>query len=124
MPDEKKVGVWCVTVLVMLSTGCWGSMSSSLQTSDIASASEATRPALANQEKLEVAKEPLAPDLSNPKTPASRRFSSGEVLFIRNCADCHGWEGKGDGPVGQMLLKKPPSLRRSELFTQNTESEL
>jgi mono/diheme cytochrome c family protein len=53
-----------------------------------------------------------------------RRFTSGEVLYVRNCADCHGWEGKGNGPVGQVLLKKPPSLRRPELFTQNTEAEL
>lgn len=53
-----------------------------------------------------------------------RRFTSGEVLYVRNCADCHGWEGKGNGPVGQVLLKKPPTLRRPELFTQNTEAEL
>jgi mono/diheme cytochrome c family protein len=59
------------------------------------------------------------------QTPATpRRFSPGEVLFIRNCADCHGWEGKGGGPVGQVLLKKPPSLRRPELLAQNTEAEL
>lgn len=53
-----------------------------------------------------------------------RRFTSGEVLYVRNCADCHGWEGRGNGPVGQVLLKKPPTLRRAELFTQNTEAEL
>ena len=46
------------------------------------------------------------------------------ALFARHCAGCHGWEGKGSGPVGQVLLKKPPSLRRPELFSQYTEAEL
>src|ERR1043166_7659200 len=40
-----------------------------------------------------------------PMTP--RPFSQGEVLYIRHCARCHGWEGKGNGPVGQVLVKKP-----------------
>jgi mono/diheme cytochrome c family protein len=54
----------------------------------------------------------------------ARKFTQGEVLYIRHCAGCHGWQGQGNGPVAQMLEIKPPSLRRAELFTQNTEAEL
>lgn len=68
------------------------------------------------------AEEAQSPSSGTAQQP--RRFTPGEVLYIRNCADCHGWEGKGNGPVGQVLLKKPPSLRRPELLTQNTEAEL
>src|SRR5215475_2352215 len=53
-----------------------------------------------------------------------RRLTEGEVLYLRHCADCHGWEGRGNGPVGQVLLIKPPSLRRADLYTKNTEAEL
>lgn len=77
------------------------------------------------QEKLEPQRQQTAAQaLMAQTTAASRRFSEGEVLYVRNCADCHGWEGKGNGPVGQVLLKKPPSLRQPELFTRNTETEL
>src|SRR5213596_291639 len=53
-----------------------------------------------------------------------RRFTQGEALYIRHCADCHGWEGQGNGPVAQLLEATPPSLRRAQLFTQYTEAEL
>ncbi|MBI3756796.1 MAG: c-type cytochrome [Deltaproteobacteria bacterium] len=66
----------------------------------------------------------VAQAVASQATMAPRRFSQGEVLYIRHCSGCHGWEGKGDGPVGQVLVKKPPSLRRPELFAQNTEAEL
>src|SRR5262245_10097977 len=66
----------------------------------------------------------VAQSAADQATTAPRRFSQGEVLYIRHCSGCHGWEGKGNGPVGQVLVKKPPSLCRPKLFTQNTEAEL
>ncbi len=52
-----------------------------------------------------------------------RRFTLGEVLYIRHCADCHGWEGQGNGALGQSLIAKPPPLRRAEVTAQYTEAE-
>jgi mono/diheme cytochrome c family protein len=46
------------------------------------------------------------------------------VLYIRHCADCHGWEGRGNGALAHALIVKPPPLRRPELLTHNTEAEL
>jgi len=72
--------------------------------------------------------EATTPTAAHPAvTPAAapaRKFTQGEVLYMRHCAGCHGWQGEGTGPVAQMLEIKPPSLRRAELFTQNTEAEL
>src|SRR5262249_2981704 len=55
---------------------------------------------------------------------APRRFTKGEVLYLRQCADCHGWTGRGDGPLASVLEKKPPNLRQSEIFTSLSEAEV
>jgi mono/diheme cytochrome c family protein len=34
----------------------------------------------------------------------------GEQEFLRSCAACHGKSGRGDGPVAEFLLVKPPDL--------------
>lgn len=52
------------------------------------------------------------------------RLTQGEVLYIRHCAGCHGWEGRGHGALGQVLVVQPPPLQRAELFAHNTEAEL
>ena len=33
--------------------------------------------------------------------------AAGEVIFVTNCATCHGTSGKGDGPVGKALTPTP-----------------
>jgi len=70
--------------------------------------------------------EALAPaqPIATQATITPHRLTEGEVLYLRHCADCHGWEGKGDGPVGKVLLKQPPSLRNPALFAKNTEAEI
>lgn len=50
-----------------------------------------------------------------------RRFTTGEVLYIRHCADCHGWEGRGNGPLSGMLIAQPPPLGR--VATRYSEAE-
>ncbi|HEY0834468.1 MAG TPA: cytochrome c [Azospirillum sp.] len=34
----------------------------------------------------------------------------GQAEFIKNCAVCHGRQGKGDGPLADQLAKRPASL--------------
>lgn len=36
----------------------------------------------------------------------------GETLYRRYCASCHGLQGRGDGPVAEYLVPKPPNLTR------------
>ncbi|UWQ84715.1 c-type cytochrome [Leisingera caerulea] len=34
----------------------------------------------------------------------------GQTEYMAQCASCHGPRGKGDGPVAQVLVNKPPDL--------------
>jgi hypothetical protein len=43
---------------------------------------------------------------------AGERMSYGEAEFLNSCAVCHGVEGKGDGPLGDELMKRPADLTR------------
>jgi mono/diheme cytochrome c family protein len=46
--------------------------------------------------------------LRNPMTTNSSRLYEGKSLFDTTCAPCHGYDGKGDGPV-RNLLRVPPA---------------
>jgi mono/diheme cytochrome c family protein len=67
-----------------------------------------------------------APDIyaaAPPTAPVPRRLSLGEVLYLQHCADCHGWEARGDGPLAQVLATKPRNLRQHHsLFTNNSDA--
>lgn len=43
---------------------------------------------------------------------AEDRMSYGEAEFLNSCAVCHGVEGKGDGPLADLLVKRPADLTR------------
>lgn len=34
----------------------------------------------------------------------------GKMEFTENCASCHGVDGKGNGPLGNLLQRSPPDL--------------
>ena len=127
MKIRQHMRLWCLLTAVVVMAGCARQASSASLTSqgDAVTVGEAVTNGVSISEKPAVRGTPvLAQATEKQDSATSRRFSQGEVLYVRNCADCHGWEGNGNGPVGQVLLKKPPSLRRPELFTQNTEAEL
>ena len=49
--------------------------------------------------------------LENPEPTTATSLQKGRVLFLVNCAMCHGQEGRGDGKVGErMALPPPPDL--------------
>jgi mono/diheme cytochrome c family protein len=45
-------------------------------------------------------------------------------LFRRNCAPCHGSEGKGDGPAAPALRPQPVDLTDSTKVTVSNDEEL
>ena len=53
----------------------------------------------------------------------SRKFSKGEALYIQNCADCHGWEGRGSGQAARYLDVPTPILLNNELLTEKSEKQ-
>lgn len=59
------------------------------------------------------------------KPPTLQRFSRGQVLYLRHCADCHGWEGSGSGPLAAILATKPPALRQQlGVFAHNSDAQI
>jgi mono/diheme cytochrome c family protein len=48
-----------------------------------------------------------------PGTAAAQQrlgYPAGRGTYMRDCAVCHGKDGKGDGPYATMLTKKPADL--------------
>jgi mono/diheme cytochrome c family protein len=64
---------------------------------------------------------PLVPGMTPPQ---GWRLAQGEALYLRHCADCHGRQGRGNGPVGRALGLQVPSLGRPELFTGRSDDAL
>lgn len=44
--------------------------------------------------------------------PMAQEMSYGEAEYLNSCAVCHGPDGKGDGPLGDELVKRPTDLTR------------
>ncbi len=58
--------------------------------------------------------------LSAPASNAGR----GEEIFQANCADCHGSQGKGDGPKAKELTTQPPNFTSQEYMAERSAAEL
>ena len=43
---------------------------------------------------------------------AAEELGNGKTEYTNSCAVCHGPEGKGDGPLGDELVKRPADLTR------------
>lgn len=41
---------------------------------------------------------------------AQKTTDLGKLAFDTNCASCHGVDGKGNGPLGELLRRSPPDL--------------
>lgn len=46
----------------------------------------------------------------NPVPANANTIAVGQKLYVSNCMTCHGQTGKGDGPGGAALEKKPADL--------------
>ena len=53
----------------------------------------------------------LAGALLTTGTPARAAEPTGDELFARHCATCHGPAGEGDGPAANAMKIAPPNLR-------------
>jgi mono/diheme cytochrome c family protein len=51
------------------------------------------------------------------QTSSAQEMSPGKAQYLNSCAVCHGPEGKGNGPLGDELLKRPADL--TQLSRQN-----
>ena len=53
---------------------------------------------------------PTAANRPNPVAGNANATALGQKLYVANCMSCHGPSGKGDGPGGAALEKKPADL--------------
>jgi mono/diheme cytochrome c family protein len=64
------------------------------------------------------------PDRSTAQPVAMpvHKLTTGEVLFLRHCAGCHGAGARGDGPVATVLGLRPRNLRETGLFPEERDT--
>ncbi|RMH52851.1 MAG: cytochrome c [Zetaproteobacteria bacterium] len=57
-----------------------------------------------------VADRDAAENIKNPIPPTKESIAKGRALFRIYCMPCHGYSGKGDGPVGKIFETQPADL--------------
>ena len=57
-----------------------------------------------------------------PSTPES--IAAGKATFDKNCASCHGPNGKGDGKMGEELSPKPADLTDNKWKHGSSDGEI
>jgi mono/diheme cytochrome c family protein len=66
---------------------------------------------------------PTAVNRPNPVAGNANATALGQKLYTANCMTCHGPSGKGDGPGGAALEKKPADLG-ARIRSGETDGEL
>ncbi len=62
---------------------------------------------------------PSAEKVSNPVTSDASSIEAGKNIYKKNCYDCHGKKGKGDGPKSAELDKNPQDFTKAEFQKQS-----
>ena len=53
-------------------------------------------------------------DLVPVQEPDPQVIDQGKMLYVDQCASCHGTEGKGDGPAARFMTQEVPDLSDEE----------
>lgn len=67
---------------------------------------------------------PEAKKLKNPVATTPESLAAAKALYMDQCAQCHGDEGKGDGPEAPMYSVKPADFSDSGMMSQMTDGEI
>ena len=60
-----------------------------------------------------------AADTKSPVPADEQSVAQGKSIYSKNCSECHGRAGKGDGPKGMDLEPKPSDLSSSQVQSQS-----
>jgi cbb3-type cytochrome c oxidase subunit III len=67
---------------------------------------------------------PDAAKQKNPVAADAASIAAGKTVFDKNCANCHGKTGVGDGAMGAELNPKPSNLTDAEWKHGDTDGEI
>lgn len=62
-------------------------------------------------------------NLKNPVSADKESVARGQLLFAQNCAFCHGPQGYGNGPVGEVFMPTPANLT-GEMVKHETDGAI
>ncbi len=69
-----------------------------------------------------------APDeakkLKNPAPATDASLAAAKTIYVDKCAQCHGEEGKGDGPEAPMYDVKPADFTDAHILGEMTDGEI
>jgi mono/diheme cytochrome c family protein len=60
----------------------------------------------------------------NPLAPSKEALKRGRALFLKHCSNCHGREGKGDGPAAAFGLVSPRDLTAPAVQSRLSDGEM
>ena len=61
--------------------------------------------------------------MTNPVVVDAKSLEAGKSIYTKNCNDCHGKKGKGDGPKSGDIDKSPQDFTK-EAFQKQTDGGL
>ena len=67
---------------------------------------------------------PEAAKLKNPVAADAASIAEGKQAYEKNCANCHGKTGLGDGAMGAQLNPKPSNLADADWKHGSTDGEI
>ena len=62
--------------------------------------------------------------LKNPVPPTESTLKAARGIYVEECAQCHGKQGKGDGPKARLHFPAPADLTDSRLMNSVTDGEI
>lgn len=60
----------------------------------------------------------------NPLAPSEDNLAAAQSTYMDKCSDCHGDEGRGDGPQAKMYSTRPSDLTDTQHLSVITDGEL
>ncbi|MEI6487992.1 MAG: cytochrome c [Bacteroidota bacterium] len=66
---------------------------------------------------------PDADKKTNPIPANEQSLAAGKAIYTKNCNDCHGKKGKGDGPKSGDLEKSPRDFTKED-FQKQTDGSI